>query len=97
MADACTHLDQIRVASASAAGCEDCLAAGDIWIHLRLCVGCGRVGCCDDSPNQHATKHYRQSGHPLIRSYEPGENWWWCYLDEVAFELEGAGLARAGG
>jgi len=98
MADACTHLDQIRVTSASVAGCEDCLAAGDIWVHLRLCVGCGRVGCCDDSPNQHATRHYGKSGHPLIRSYEPGEKWWWwCYLDEVAFELEGAGLARAGG
>jgi uncharacterized UBP type Zn finger protein len=97
MADTCSHLDQIRVTSVSAAGCEDCLAVGDTWVHLRLCVSCGRVGCCDDSKNQHATRHYHASGHPLIRSYEPGEDWWWCYLDELAFEVEGAPPARAGG
>jgi hypothetical protein len=97
MADVCTHLDQIRVTSASAAGCQDCLAVGDTWVELRLCVGCGRVGCCDNSKNQHATRHFQASGHPLMRSYEPGEDWWWCYLDELAFEVEGAGPARAGG
>jgi uncharacterized UBP type Zn finger protein len=97
MADVCTHLDQIRVTSASTAGCQDCLAVGDTWVELRLCVGCGRVGCCDNSKNQHATRHFQASGHPLMRSYEPGEDWWWCYLDELAFEVEGAGPARAGG
>ena len=97
MADVCTHLDQIRVTSASAVGCQDCLAVGDTWVELRLCVGCGRVGCCDNSKNQHATRHFQASGHPLMRSYEPGEDWWWCYLDELAFEVEGAGPARAGG
>jgi uncharacterized UBP type Zn finger protein len=97
MADTCSHLDQIRVISASAAGCQDCLAVGDTWVELRLCVGCGRVGCCDNSKNTHATRHYQASGHPLMRSYEPGEDWWWCYVDELAFEVEGAEPARAGG
>jgi hypothetical protein len=60
-------------------------------------VECGRVGCCDNSPNRHATKHFHATGHPIIRSYEPGENWWWCYVDELAFELEDTGPARAGG
>jgi uncharacterized UBP type Zn finger protein len=97
MADACGHLDQIHVPSTVAPGCEDCLATGDTWVHLRLCVVCGRVGCCDDSPNHHATRHYRATGHPLIRSYEPDEDWWWCYVDQLGFVLENAGPARAGG
>jgi uncharacterized UBP type Zn finger protein len=97
MADTCTHLDQIHVRSSSAAGCEECLAAGDTWLHLRLCVGCGHVGCCDNSKNHHATRHYQQSGHALIRSYEPDESWWWCYVDEIGFELRGVEPARAGG
>ena len=97
MADVCSHLDQVHVTSAGVAGCQDCLAVGDTWEHLRLCVVCGRVGCCDDSKNQHATRHYQASGHPLIRSYEPGEDWWWCYQDQVAFEVEDAGPARTGG
>jgi uncharacterized UBP type Zn finger protein len=97
MADTCTHLDQIHVTSSSAPGCEDCLAVGDAWFHLRLCVSCGRVGCCDNSKNQHATRHHHATGHPLIRSYEPGEDWWWCYVDELDFEVEGVGPARAGG
>ena len=97
MADTCSHLDQIHVTSASAASCEDCLAVGDTWVHLRLCVVCGRVGCCDDSKNQHATRHYQASGHPLIRSYEPGEDWWWCYVDGLAFEVVDAQPARASG
>jgi hypothetical protein len=97
MADVCGHLDQIHVTTSSATGCQDCLAIDATWVHLRLCVVCGRVGCCDDSPNRHATGHHRASGHPLIRSYEPDEDWWWCYVDEVAFEVEGAAPARAGG
>jgi uncharacterized UBP type Zn finger protein len=66
-------------------------------VELRLCVECGRVGCCDNSPNQHATRHFEATGHPIIRSYEPDEGWWWCYLDQLSFELEDAGPARAGG
>jgi hypothetical protein len=96
MADVCAHLDQVRVTSASADGCQECLDVGDTWDHLRLCVVCGRVACCDDSKNQHATKHYQASGHQLMRSYEPGEDWWWCFVDEVAFEVKDAPPARAG-
>ena len=96
MADVCAHLDQIRVTSATADGCQDCLAIGDTWEHLRLCVVCGRVGCCDDSKNRHASRHYQDSGHPLMRSYEPGEDWWWCFVDEVGFEVKDAEPARAG-
>ena len=96
MADNCSHLDQIRVTSSDAPGCQECLASGSSWVHLRLCVECGHVGCCDNSPNRHATGHHQASGHPIIRSYEPGEAWWWCYVDELGFELEGAGPARAG-
>ena len=74
-------------------GCEECLATGGKWLHLRICLECGRVGCCDDSPNKHATAHAHESGHPIIRSLEPGENWSWCYLDEVGMvipEMQGA-------
>ncbi|MGB9376820.1 MAG: UBP-type zinc finger domain-containing protein [Mycobacteriales bacterium] len=70
--------------------CEDCLATGGSWIHLRLCIECGHVGCCDDSPNKHGAAHYERTTHPLVRSYEPGENWWWCFADEMAFEIPGA-------
>jgi uncharacterized UBP type Zn finger protein len=84
----CTHLDVIQDVAPSAPGCEDCLAAGRRdWVHLRLCVSCGHVGCCDSSPGRHATAHFHASAHPLIRSIEPGEAWLWCYVDEVAFEL----------
>jgi CPA1 family monovalent cation:H+ antiporter len=64
-------------------GCEECLAQGSRWVHLRLCLACGHVGCCDSSPNRHATAHYAAAGHPVIRSYQPGEDWRWCYLDQV--------------
>jgi uncharacterized UBP type Zn finger protein len=82
----CTHLDQIQITRLpeSVEGCEECLAAGDPWLHLRICLECGKVGCCDDSPNRHASGHARTSGHPLIRSLEPGEEWSWCFLDDVA-------------
>ena len=97
MADECTHLDKIRIASVSQPGCQDCLATGGTWVELRLCVECGRVGCCDNSPNRHATKHFQATGHPIIRSYQPGEDWWWCYVDELTFEIQGVEPARAGG
>jgi uncharacterized UBP type Zn finger protein len=82
----CAHLDQIKHVTPGARGCEDCLRIGDQWLHLRLCLSCGHVGCCDSSPNQHATKHFQKSHHPIIRSFEPGEAWGWCYVDEVMFE-----------
>ncbi len=82
----CAHLDQIKDVVPSAKGCEDCLKTGDSWVHLRLCLTCGHVGCCDNSKNKHATKHFHATSHPIIRSHEPGENWMWCYVDEVAFE-----------
>ena len=82
----CTHLDHVHVTELPAAvdGCEECLATGDGWVHLRICLECGHVGCCDSSPNRHATAHARATGHPIIRSLEPGEEWAWCYEDEVA-------------
>jgi uncharacterized UBP type Zn finger protein len=84
-ATACTHLDQIEAVRPSGDGCEECLRTGGTWVHLRLCMSCGHVGCCDSSPNKHATAHGRESGHPIIRSAERGEEWSWCYVDEVAF------------
>jgi len=90
VADDCSHLDHIKdeAAAPSSDGCEDCLKIGGRWVHLRRCAECGHVGCCDNSPNRHATAHYGSSHHPLIQSFEPGEDWFWCYVDEVAFELE---------
>ena len=91
MAVTCVHLDTIRDVPPSSPGCEDCLAAGrHDWVHLRMCQFCGHVGCCDQSPGRHATAHYHGSEHPVIRSYEPGEEWFWCYVDEVFVELEDA-------
>jgi uncharacterized UBP type Zn finger protein len=85
----CTHLDQIEVADTPAeiAGCEECLATGGRWVHLRMCQTCGHIGCCDNSPNRHATGHHRETGHPIIRSAEPGEDWSWCYVDELMFRF----------
>jgi len=79
----CTHLDQIKVRKPGKRICEECVKLGDTWLHLRMCLICGKVGCCDSSKNQHATKHFHQTGHPLIRSIEPGESWIWCYVDQV--------------
>lgn len=90
----CSHLDQIRDVSPSADGCEDCLRIGSDWVHLRLCLTCGHVGCCDSSPNRHATAHFRASGHPLVRSLEPGEDWMWCYIDEVGLMAVEAAAQR---
>jgi len=87
----CSHLDQVRVTRLpeSVEGCEECLRDGTKWVHLRLCLTCGHVGCCDDSPERHATAHYAESGHPLIRSIEPGETWSWCYPDGEALTIGG--------
>ena len=84
---ACAHLDQIRSVTPSADGCEDCLRIGAEWVHLRLCLSCGHVGCCDNSPNRHATAHHHVTGHPLIRSAEPGEEWGYCYPDDLYMEV----------
>jgi hypothetical protein len=93
MADvaSCSHLDTARDVTPSADGCEDCLRIGGTWVHLRVCQTCGHTGCCDNSPNRHATAHFRAHGdHPLVRSFEPRENWWWCYIDELGFDVPGA-------
>jgi uncharacterized UBP type Zn finger protein len=82
----CEHLKEIRAVEPSADGCEDCLETGARWVHLRLCEICGHVGCCDSSPNKHATKHFHRTNHPIIKSFETGEDWGYCYLDELFFE-----------
>jgi hypothetical protein len=85
----CTHLDTVEVPRPDhVAGCEDCLAVGGQWLHLRVCRTCGRIGCCDSSPNRHASKHARAVSHPIMTSVEPGEDWSWCFVDEVAFVIE---------
>ena len=85
----CTHLDQIKLTElpASIAGCEECLKIGSPWVHLRMCVTCGKIGCCDSSPNKHARLHAAEVGHVIARSAEPGEEWSWCFVDEVAFVI----------
>jgi uncharacterized UBP type Zn finger protein len=82
----CPHLDLVDPVPPLSDVCEQCVAVGDTWVHLRSCLSCGRVGCCDQSKNKHATKHYHDTGHPLIRSLQPGEDWIWCYVDEIGFE-----------
>ncbi|MFI5202000.1 MAG: ubiquitin carboxyl-terminal hydrolase 14 [Candidatus Kapaibacterium sp.] len=87
MAASCTHLDQIKnVKPRTPNGCEECLKMGDSWVHLRLCMTCGHVGCCDNSKNKHATKHFHSSGHPIIKSFEPSEDWMYCYPDDLFME-----------
>jgi hypothetical protein len=93
MPDGCSHLDQIHDVPPSGDGCVECLANGEWWVHLRMCSTCGHIGCCDNSKGRHATKHSETTGHPIIRSFEPGEGWYWCYPDELFFELEGAPAA----
>ena len=87
MTSECTHLDQVREVTPSARGCEECLAMGDRWVHLRLCRSCGHVGCCDSSKNKHATRHFHATGHPIIQSMERGEDWGWCYADQATVDL----------
>ena len=84
MAPKCKHLDQIEVQRTSKTGCEECLKTGDSWVHLRLCLKCGHVGCCDSSKNKHATKHFHETHHAIMRSIEPGEDWMWCYVDNFS-------------
>jgi uncharacterized UBP type Zn finger protein len=79
----CTHRDQIQEVKPSGEGCLECLRTGDTWVNLRLCMICGQVGCCDDSKNKHASKHFQATGHPIIRSFQPNEDWMWCYVDKV--------------
>jgi uncharacterized UBP type Zn finger protein len=87
MAERCAHLAEVRkVTPRTPQGCEECLKSGSGWVELRLCLTCGHVGCCDNSPNKHATKHFHRSRHPIIRSFQPGEDWAWCYVDELMFE-----------
>lgn len=88
MKKACAHLEPVvhrrpAPVQPSGHGCAECLASGSDWVHLRLCLSCGHVGCCDDSPHRHATGHFHATGHPVIKSYEPGEDWAWCYEDET--------------
>ncbi len=80
---ACEHIAEIKDVTPSADGCADCLPLGDEWVHLRLCMICGHVGCCDSSKNTHATKHWEGTQHPIIKSHEPGEDWMWCYADDA--------------
>jgi uncharacterized UBP type Zn finger protein len=88
-AAACTHLDLVTVLEPAGPvdGCEECLKSGSRWVHLRMCQTCGKIGCCDSSPNQHASRHAHDEGHPVARSVQPGEDWSWCYVDEVMFVL----------
>ena len=79
----CAPFDVVRDVQPRARGCEECLKIGSRWLHLRMCRTCGHVGCCDSSPNRHATAHFHETGHPIVRSIEPGESWSWCYVDEV--------------
>lgn len=88
MADSCTHVDDIREVAPSGDGCVECLESGSTWVHLRRCATCGHVGCCDSSPNRHATAHHASDEHPLVQSFEPGEDWYWCFVDELDFMLD---------
>ena len=83
----CTHLDQIKDVHPRTKGCEECLKIGQEWVHLRLCMECGHVGCCDSSTGKHATKHFHKSKHPIMKSLEPGETWGWCFVDEAMLDF----------
>jgi uncharacterized UBP type Zn finger protein len=85
MNETCGHVIGLHDVKPSGNGCVECLRMGDTWVHLRLCESCGHVGCCDDSKNKHATKHYRSTKHPVIKSFEPGEDWGYCYVDDIFY------------
>jgi uncharacterized UBP type Zn finger protein len=84
--ETCAHLQSADDAPPKTEGCEECLRMGDTWVHLRRCLHCGHVGCCDDSKNRHATRHFRTTRHPVIQSFEPDETWKWCFIDEIFVE-----------
>lgn len=84
----CTHGDEMHEVRAHTDGCEECLKMGEKWMHLRLCMECGHVGCCDDSRNKHATRHFHATQHPILVSFEPGEDWGWCFVDEVMLDAD---------
>jgi uncharacterized UBP type Zn finger protein len=88
----CGHISSIKddIEPRTPEGCEECLQSGDEWVHLRLCLSCGHVGCCESSKNKHASKHAKRAGHPIVQSFEPGEDWKWCYEDEVYIDDEEA-------
>ena len=88
----CSHLETIEITELpdEVEGCEDCLRTGGRWVHLRMCQACGHIGCCDSSPNRHASAHFAESGHPIVRSAQPDEEWSWCYVDEEAFVVRDA-------
>ena len=86
VANSCTHLEHIVAVEPSGNGCVECLLLGTHWVHLRRCTECGHIGCCDQSPGKHATAHFHEIAHPIIQSFEPGEEWYYCYLDDIAFE-----------
>ena len=88
MTATCSHLDEIHDFSRQTDGCEECLQLGDTWVHLRQCLICGHVGCCDASKNKHATKHFHATTHPIVRSVERGETWMWCYVDNLFMQPE---------
>ncbi len=83
----CKHLKEATDRQPSTHVCDECVKMHDRWVHLRLCLECGHVGCCDSSKNKHATRHFHTSHHPIIRSIEPGEAWGWCYVDETMYDL----------
>ena len=97
-AASCSHLDQVTILEPTGpiAGCEECLKTGSRWVHLRMCQACGKISCCDSSPNRHASRHAAEEGHPVARSVEPGEDWSWCYVDEVAFDLSDRATPQRG-
>jgi uncharacterized UBP type Zn finger protein len=90
VAESCSHLGEVRDVQPSGDGCQECLAVGDTWFHLRMCMSCGHIGCCDQSKNRHASAHFRSVAHPIIQSYEPNEDWWWCYVDDIGFRVPSA-------
>lgn len=94
MSKVCPHEAGIQTVTPSALGCEECLKIGSGWVHLRMCMSCGKIGCCDESPNRHARRHAGEAAHPIIRSAQPGEDWSYCFVDDVAFVVAPAGDPR---
>ena len=86
MEDGCEHVQNLHDVTPSGNGCQECLQTGDSWVHLRLCETCGHVGCCDNSKNKHASKHFHETGHPVIKSFEPDEEWGYCFADKQYYD-----------